>query len=63
MIATICCKCNTFMGLKDDGKEEVVRSHGYCLSCYYEELNAIDEFFNTALVENDIPKLSQGLNK
>ena len=38
MTRRVCCVCDKFMGWKEDGRAEVLDSHGYCERCYDEAM-------------------------
>ena len=41
MIYAICCVCNKKYDKKDDGKVEIIESHGYCNECFPVEMEKI----------------------
>lgn len=41
MIKSICSVCGEWYGSKDDGRDEVILSHGYCKVCLAVELAKI----------------------
>jgi len=41
VIKSVCCKCGEWIGTKDDGREGVRISHGYCKICAAVELAKI----------------------
>lgn len=45
MTRRICCVCNVQYGQVEDGRDEVVDSHGYCERCAYEELLKMESYF------------------
>ncbi len=41
MIESVCCRCGVVYGTKEDGREAVMQSHGYCPTHFAVELEAI----------------------
>lgn len=44
MIKVVCCGCGEQYGAKDDGRDGVVVSHGFCKVCAAVEMAKIDNY-------------------
>ncbi len=45
MIRSVCCVCGCVYGTKEDGKPEVMDSHGYCQKHYDEAMIEMRSWF------------------